>query len=146
MSNSPAEAPTDAPTAAPTSPDDRVLDGTGWETAAGYARAARSGCCIAVSGTTDTGPDGTAGHPGDVYAQAHACLTRAITAVRKLGGRREQVLRTRLLLAPGAAWEGAARAHTELLGDVAPANTTLYVGGLIGEGFLVEVELDACTG
>ncbi len=138
MSNHPIEPPT--------SRDDRVLDGTGWEAAAGYARAARSGCCIAVSGTTDTGPDGGAAHPDDVYGQTHACLTRAIAAVRQLGGRREQVLRSRLLLAPGADWEGAARAHAELLGDVAPANTTLYVGGLIGVGFLVEVELDACTG
>lgn len=130
----------------PTSTDARVLDGTGWEAAAGYARAARSGCCIAVSGTTDHGPDGSAAHPGDVHAQAHACLTRAIAAVQQLGGTREQVLRSRLFLAPGADWEGAARAHAELLGDVAPANTTLYVGGLVGEGFLVEVELDACTG
>ena len=56
------------------------------------------------------------------------------------------MLRTRLLLAPGADWEGAARAHAEVLGAVAPANTTLFVAGLIGEGFLVEVELDACTG
>lgn len=134
----------------PTAPlpggSDRVLDGTGWEAAAGYARAARSGCCIAVSGTTDSGPDGTAGHPGDVYAQTHASLTRAIAAVRQLGGAREQVLRSRLLLVPGADWQGAARAHAELLGDVAPANTTLYVAGLIGDGFLVEVEVDACTG
>ena len=40
-------------------------------------------------------------------------------------------------------WEGAARAHAELLGAVAPANTTLHVAGLIGEGFLVEVEVEA---
>ena len=37
----------------------------------------------------------------------------------------------------------AARAHREVLGEVAPANTMLYVAGLIGEGLLVEVELDA---
>lgn len=134
-----------APTASPGRAD-RVLDGTGWETAAGYSRAARTGCCIAVSGTTDHSPDGTAAHPGDVEAQTRACLQRALAAVEALGGTREQVLRTRLLLVPGADWAGAARAHAELLGDVAPANTTLYVAGLVGEGFLVEVELDACTG
>jgi enamine deaminase RidA (YjgF/YER057c/UK114 family) len=124
----------------------RITDGTGWESAAGYSRAARAGCCIAVSGTTDTGPDGTAAHPGDTHAQTGAALRRAVEAAGALGAGPEQVLRTRLLLAPGADWEGAARAHAEVLGAVAPANTTLFVAGLIGEGFLVEVELDACTG
>ena len=62
------------------------------------------------------------------------------------GARPDQVLRTRLLLAPGADWRAAARAHADVLGEVAPANTTLFVSGLVGEGFLVEVELDACTG
>ena len=124
----------------------RVTDGTGWEASAGYSRAARAGCCIAVSGTTDTGPDGTAAHPGDTHAQAGAALRRAVAAAEALGAGADQVLRTRLLLAPGADWEGAARAHAEVLGAVAPANTTLFVAGLVGEGFLVEVELDACTG
>ncbi|MBB3677500.1 Rid family hydrolase [Modestobacter versicolor] len=124
----------------------RVVDGTGWEAEAGYSRAARSGCCVAVSGTTDTGADGAAAHPGDTHAQTRACLERALTAAGTLGARPDQVLRTRLLLAPGADWRGAARAHAEVLGEVAPANTTLFVAGLVGEGFLVEVELDACTG
>ena len=131
---------------APPDPASRVVDGTGWEAEAGYSRAARSGCCIAVSGTTDTGPDGVAAHPGDTHAQALAALERAVAAARTLGARPDQVLRTRLLLAPGADWRGAARAHADVLGEVAPANTTLFVAGLVGEGFLVEVELDACTG
>jgi enamine deaminase RidA (YjgF/YER057c/UK114 family) len=124
----------------------RVVDGTGWEVEAGYSRAARAGCCVAVSGTTDTGPDGAAAHPGDTFGQARASLERAVAAAGALGARPDQVLRSRLLLAPGADWEGAARAHAEVLGAVAPANTTLFVAGLIGDGFLVEVELDACTG
>jgi enamine deaminase RidA (YjgF/YER057c/UK114 family) len=131
---------------APPDPLLRLLDGTGWEDEAGYSRAARSGCCIAVSGTTDTGPAGVAAHPGDTHAQTRASLQRAVAAAGTLGARPDQVLRTRLLLAPGADWRAAARAHAEVLGEVAPANTTLFVGGLIGEGFLVEVELDACTG
>jgi enamine deaminase RidA (YjgF/YER057c/UK114 family) len=131
--------------ASPKAPD-RVVDGSAWEELAGYSRAARAGCCIAVSGTTDTGSDGTAAHPGDTHAQTLAALQRAVAAATTLGARRDQVLRTRLLLAPGADWEAAARAHAEVLGEVAPANTTLFVAGLVGEGFLVEVELDACTG
>ena len=113
---------------------DRHRDGGGWEESAGYSRAARRGNRIAVSGTTAEGPD--------VYAQTLSALRRTIAAVEALGGRREDILRTRLFLAPGADWEAAGRAHAELLGDVAPANTTLHVAELIG-GFLVEVEVEA---
>lgn len=65
--------------------------------------------------------------------------------MQALGGRLDDVVRTRVFLAPGADWEGAARAHAEVMGSVAPANTMLYVAGLIGDGFLVEVELEAET-
>jgi enamine deaminase RidA (YjgF/YER057c/UK114 family) len=118
-------------------------DGSGWEESAGYSRAVRRFGRIAVSGTTASGPDGRALHPGDTYRQARTALERAIGAVEALGGSSEDIVRTRLFLSPAADWEAAARAHVELLGKVAPANTMLHVAGLIGEGFLVEVEMDA---
>jgi enamine deaminase RidA (YjgF/YER057c/UK114 family) len=123
----------------------RHRDGGGWEDQAGYARAVRRFGHIAVSGTTATGADGRALYPGDTYGQTRAALERALTATKALGGQLEDVVRTRVYLAPGAEWEEAARAHAELVGKVAPANTMLYVAGLIGDGFLVEVELEAET-
>lgn len=122
---------------------DRAKDGLGWESEAGYSRAARRGNRIAVSGTTATSPDGNALHPGDTYAQTKAALEHALEAVKALGGRIDDVVRSRLYLAPGANWSDAGRAHRDVLGQVAPANTTLYVGGLIGKDFLVEAELEA---
>ena len=124
----------------------RYRDGGGWEEAAGYSRAARRGSRILVSGTTATGPDGGALHPGDTYGQTLAALRRALQAVKAMGGSGQDVIRTRLYLAPDADWEAACRAHAELLGAVAPANTTLYVHRIIGDGVLVEVELDAEAG
>lgn len=121
----------------------RYRDGRGWEEGAGYSRAVRRFGHIAVSGTTATGPDGRALHPGDSYGQTHAALEQGLDAVRALGGQREDVTRTRLYLAPAADWREAARAHAEIFGQVAPANTTLLVAGLIGDDFLVEVELEA---
>jgi enamine deaminase RidA (YjgF/YER057c/UK114 family) len=121
----------------------RFRDGHGFEAEAGYSRAARRGRRIAVSGTTASGPGGEAMHPGDSYRQARTALERALAALGALGGSPRDVLRTRLYLEPGADWQGAARAHAELLGEVAPANTTLYVAGMVGDGFLVEVEVDA---
>lgn len=118
---------------------DRFREGGSYEEVAGYSRAARRATTICVSGTTALG----AAARGDTYAQSCDALGRAIAAVEHLGGRREDVVRTRCFLAPGADFAAAGRAHAELLGDVAPANTTLYVHALIGEGLLVEVELDA---
>jgi enamine deaminase RidA (YjgF/YER057c/UK114 family) len=60
-----------------------------------------------------------------------------------LGAGLPDVVRTVVYLAPGASWEQAAQAHRDVLGAVRPANTMLYVGGLIGDGFLVEIEAQA---
>ena len=117
----------------------------GWQQQAGYSRAVRRGPVITVSGTTAAGPEGAALCPGDTLGQARAALERVLAAVAALGGAPEDVIRTVVYLAPGASWEQAAQAHKEALGDVAPANTMLYVAGLIGDGFLVEVEAMAVT-
>lgn len=117
----------------------RFREGGSFEDQAGYSRAARHGQLIAVSGTTCR-PEviglGT-------RAQAEDCLRRVVAAVERLGGSGSGIYRTRLFLAPGADWREASSAHLEVLGDVAPANTTLYVHSLIGEGLLVEAEADA---
>jgi enamine deaminase RidA (YjgF/YER057c/UK114 family) len=124
----------------------RYTDSSGWQEQAGYSRAVRRGAVITVSGTTAAGPDGTALCPGDTLGQARICLTRVLDALAGLGGQPRDVIRTGVYLAPGASWEQAAQAHREALGTVAPANTTLYVAGLIGDGFLVEIEALAVTG
>ena len=115
----------------------------GGEAEAGYSRAVRRGNVVMVSGTTATGPDGAALHPGDTGAQARLCLNRIGQALTALGARWDDVVRTVVYLAPGASWEQAAHAHRDVLGAVRPANTMLYVAGLIGDGFLVEIEAQA---
>jgi enamine deaminase RidA (YjgF/YER057c/UK114 family) len=122
---------------------ERYREGAGFEEVAGYSRAARHGSRIAVSGTGDVAGDGTVDHPGDTYGQTRASLERALAAVEQLGGRLEDVIRSRVYLAPRAEWQEAARAHKELLGGVDPANTTFFVAGFVAEEMLVEVELDA---
>jgi enamine deaminase RidA (YjgF/YER057c/UK114 family) len=121
-------------------------DDTAWQEQAGYSRAVRRGNTIMVSGTTATGPDGAALHRGDTGAQALVCLNRIERALAALGAGLDDVVRTVVYLAPGASWEQAAQAHREVLGAVRPANTMLYVGALIGDGFLVEIEAQAVTG
>lgn len=122
---------------------DRWFDGGGYEDAAGYARAVRRGPWIAVSGTTANDGAGVALHPGDTGGQTAAALRQALAAVEGLGGRRADVVRTRVYLTSRADWRAAAAAHADVLGDVRPANTTVVVESLIGDDFLVEVEIDA---
>lgn len=121
----------------------RHSDGSPWEAVAGYSRAVRSGSRIEVSGTTAADDEGRVRYPRDINAQTRHAITTGIAAIEALGGRREDIVRSRVYLAPGTDWQAASRAHAELLGDVAPANTTLFVHGFVGEGFLVEVELAA---
>jgi enamine deaminase RidA (YjgF/YER057c/UK114 family) len=111
-------------------------EGGGFEEAAAYSRAVRIGSHVAVSGTAAR--DG-----GDAYAQTSEALGRALAAARELGAEPADVLRTRLLLAPGCDWDGAVRAHREAFAGIDPANTTYFVSGFIPDGVLVEVELDA---
>ena len=132
--------------AAPASepPAGRYRDGAPWEPMAGYSRAARAGNFIAVSGTT--APSGADRFPGDTYGQVRGALEKVIEAVEALGGSRFDIIRTRVLLVPGADVDQACRAHLEVLGDVAPANTMLFIAALIGPGLLVEIEADAVLG
>jgi enamine deaminase RidA (YjgF/YER057c/UK114 family) len=117
----------------------RFREGGSFEAAAGYSRAVRLGPLIAVSGTTCRPEVAGLG----THAQAVDCLQRAIAAVERLGGSRGGIYRTRMFLVPEADWRAASDAHREVLGDVAPANTTLFVHSLIGDGLLVEIEAEA---
>jgi enamine deaminase RidA (YjgF/YER057c/UK114 family) len=110
--------------------------GGGAEDLAGYARAVRTGSWVSVSGTAPASR-------GGVREQTLDAFRLALDAVEHFGGTIESVARTRVFLASGCDWQGAADAHRELFGEVTPANTTLFVAGFIPEGVLVEVEIDA---
>ena len=115
---------------------ERYREGGGFEEAAAYSRAVRIGRHVAVSGTA-------ARTLGDAYEQAQEAISRALAGAAELGASKQDVLRTRLLLAQGCDWEGAIRAHAEAFEGIEPANTTYFVSGFIPDGVLVEVELDA---
>ena len=125
---------------------ERHHSGGAFEAIASYCRAVRSGPVVVVSGTAATGPDGRALHPGDTYAQTRGSFEVALEGVAAFGGGRGDVTRTRIFLTPEADWRDAVRAHHELFAGIDPANTTLVVAGLIPEGALVEVEVDAWLG
>lgn len=138
-------------TASPTPRGAQVSSGTTWEAIAGFSRAIRSGPHIHVSGTTATHSDGTTVAPNDAGAQTTYAIDKCVAAVVALGGKIEDVSRTRLYV-PRLQndWEDVARAHGRAFAargehgdmDVDPANT-LVGAELVGDDYLVEVEVEA---
>ncbi len=117
------------------------LSGTTWEPLAGYSRATRIGNRIHVSGTTAThGPRDIGGN--DPAAQTHFALDKIEGALISLGGRLDQVVRTRVFVSDITQWEPIARALGERFGQILPANTMVQAK-LIGDAYLVEIEADA---
>jgi len=122
----------------------KALSGTIWEDLAGFSRAVRTGNRILVSGTT-----ATHGHRM-IGGQAPACQTHFIIdkiegAIQSLGGKLEDVVRTRIYIQNMDDWEPISRAHGQRFGHIQPANT-LIRADLIGDGYLVEMEAEAVVG
>jgi enamine deaminase RidA (YjgF/YER057c/UK114 family) len=108
---------------------------------AGYCRAVRVGNRIAVSGTTATYGARVVGGT-DPAAQTHAVIDKIAGALQSLGGRLEDVVRTRVFVRRITDWEAVSRAHGERFGHIQPANT-LVEADLVGTDYLVEIEADA---
>lgn len=120
----------------------RVLTGSKWEDIAGYCRAQRIGDRILVSGTTATSGHDRAVAPQDAGAQTTYILDRIIAAVISLGGRAEDIARTRIYITHEDDVLDISRAHGRVFGEIKPANTLFRVAGLIGD-HRVEIEAEA---
>lgn len=123
--------------------DDRkiVISGTPWKEMAGYCRAVRQGSRILVSGTTATHGNRVIGS-GDSVAQMHFIIDKTEGVIQSLGGRLEDVVRTRIYVRNMSDWEAVARVHGERFRKIQPANTMIQAM-LIGDENLVEMEAEA---
>ncbi|MGE0810115.1 MAG: Rid family hydrolase [Immundisolibacter sp.] len=108
-----------------------------------YSQARRVGDFIAVSGTPGRGADGEVVGEGDAYAQARQALENVKRSVEALGGRMEQVVRTRIYLTDmNYIWD-IGRAHLEFFTGIDPATSLVKVTGFFDPKILVEVDCDA---
>ncbi|MFZ4651540.1 MAG: aldo/keto reductase [Rubrivivax sp.] len=124
-------------------PRQRVDTGSVWEPMAGYSRAVRVGDRIVVSGTTATHGSGRLIGAGDAAAQATYILDKIAASLAAVGGRLEDVVRTRVYLTDLDDWRAVCEVHGRYFGEIRPANTLLQVAGLIGAGYKVEIEAEA---
>jgi len=115
--------------------------GSRWEPKMGYSRAVRSGNLIAVTGTVGVNADGS--YAPDMGAQARRALVIIRAAIEALGGRLEDVIRTRMYVTDVSRWEQVAAVHGEVFAAIRPATTIVEVTRLIDGAALIEIEADA---
>ena len=120
----------------------KVPAATSWAKVVSYSRAVRVGSTIHVAGTTSVDDEGLVMHHGDPGAQALRALEIIENALRSLGARREDVVRTRMFVSDVAHWEAVGRAHGEFFRGIDPAATMVFAR-LIDDALLVEIEADA---
>src|SRR5262245_60487603 len=122
----------------------RASTGSPWEPKVGYSRAVRAGNTIAVTGTVGIAADGT--FPKTAGEQTRRALTIIRAAIEALGGRLEDVVRTRMFVTDISQWEEIGAVHGEVFGAIRPATTMVEVARLIDDAALVEIEADAIVG
>ncbi|MEM7302199.1 MAG: aldo/keto reductase [Pseudomonadota bacterium] len=120
----------------------RVTTGSEWESIAGYCRAQRIGERVVVSGTTATAGTDRVVAKDDAGAQTTYILDKIVAAVRSLGGKAEDIIRTRIYLTDPEDVMAVSRSHGRVFGDIQPANTLVVVAQLIGD-YKVEIEAEA---
>lgn len=117
--------------------------GATWEPIVGYSRAVRIGNTIEISGTCAVDKDGHPFATGDAYQQTKRILEIIKNAVEQLGGRMEDIVRTRIYVTDINQWESIGKAHGEIFGSIRPATTMVEVSKLISLEYQVEIEATA---
>src|SRR6266478_4868510 len=115
--------------------------GSKWEPLMGYSRAVRAGNWIAVTGSVGINADGT--YSKSLGDQTRRSLAIIRAAVEALGGRIENVIRTRMYVTDVSKWEEVARVHGEVFAEIRPATTIVEVARLIDKDAVIEIEADA---
>jgi enamine deaminase RidA (YjgF/YER057c/UK114 family) len=120
----------------------RLISGhSPYEPVVGFSRAVVVGANVHVAGTAPIPPDGSA-PPDDAYEQARLCLEIVAEALGRAGASLEDVVRTRIYVTDPAHFEGVARAHGEVFGEIRPASTAV-VTALLDPAWKVEIDADA---
>ncbi len=113
-----------------------VGSGGDYEDVYGYSRVVRVGPQVHVAGTCARGDD----LDGDASVQAAAALRIIVEALRDVGARTADVVRTVTYVTDIADADLVARAHREVFADVRPVATLVQVAALLDPRMRVEIE------
>src|SRR5204862_2556880 len=104
-------------------------------------RAVRSGNFIAITGTVGINADGS--YPKSIGEQTRRSLAIIRAAIESLGGKMEDVIRTRVFVTDVSQWEQVAAVHGEIFREIRRATSILEVARLIDADAMIEIEADA---
>lgn len=120
----------------------RSYSGSPFEPAYGFCRAIRTEDRIEVAGTAPIPPEG--GSVAETaYGQMLRCGEIMLEAIAELGGRPQDVVRTRMYITNSADSDEIGRAHKELFVEATPASTMVVVASLLDPSWKVETEASA---
>ena len=114
-----------------------------WEDKVGYSRAIRIGNIIELSGTVSIDNSNHVVGEGNAYEQTKFIISKIIGYIEKAGGKKEDIVRTRIFVTDISKWEEIGKAHGEYFKDVKPVTTMVEVKSLISKDYLVEIEATA---
>lgn len=122
---------------------ERISSGAKWEDIVGYSRAVKVGNLVEVAGTIALDENGQVLAPRDPYLQTKRIIEIAKSALAKLGGGLENVIRTRIFTTDISKWEEIGKAHGEYFRAIKPASTMVEVSKLVILETVVEIEFTA---
>ena len=114
-----------------------------WEDKVGYSRAIRIGNIIELSGTVSVDNSNHVVGEGNAYEQTKFIISKIIGYIEKAGGKKEDIVRTRIFVTDISKWEEIGKAHGEYFKDIKPVTTMVEVKSLISNEYLVEIEATA---
>ena len=117
--------------------------GAHWEPIVGYSRAVRIGDVIEVSGTCAVNEEGNPIPTKDPYLQTNRALEIIARSIEHLGGRMDDVIRTRIFVTNIEDWKEIGRAHGDIFKNIRPVTTMVEVSKLISPEYVVEIEASA---
>ena len=119
-----------------------VTSGAPWESKVGYCRAVRKGPFVEVAGTTAI-QNGELVGKGDAFLQTQIVIGIMKKAIEELGGKLEDVVRTRIFVTNIEDFEQVGKAHGQYFSDIKPVCTLVEVSALVDPEMLVEMEMTA---
>ena len=119
-----------------------VTTGAPWESKVGYCRAVRKGPFVEVAGTTAI-QNGELVGKGDAFLQTKIVIGIMKKAIEELGGKLEDVVRTRIFVTNIEDFEQVGKAHGQYFSDIKPACTLVEGSALVDPEMLVEREMTA---
>ena len=112
----------------------------------GWTQVVKAGNLVFIAGQTPVNQSGEVVGIGDIEAQAQVVFANLEAAVKAAGGRKEDIVATTTYMIDRDHLPIYRKVREQFFGNRPPANTLLFVAGLVVPEWLLEVEAVAVIG